>query len=129
MEQLLTAVRNRTLVPPALRELAILRVAVLNRASFEFEQHVPHARKAGIPDAKIEALRTLAPRAEAHDPFDGDDRLVLALADAMTCDIEVPDALFERLRGRFDDRGIVEVVTTVAAYNMVSRFLVALRVE
>lgn len=128
-EQLLTAVRNRTLVPPALRELAILRVAVLNRASFEFEQHVPHAKKAGIPDAKIDALRTLAPRAEAMDPFDDDDRLVLALTDAMTCDIEVPDALFERVRDRFNERGIVEVVTTVAAYNMVSRFLVALHIR
>src|SRR5258706_14862612 len=29
--QLLTAIRNRSSVPPALRELVILRVAVLNR--------------------------------------------------------------------------------------------------
>ena len=46
----------------------------------------------------------------------------------MTREIEVPDALFDRLRTRFDDRGIVEIVTTVAAYNMVSRFLVALHI-
>jgi AhpD family alkylhydroperoxidase len=126
-EQLLTAVRNRTLVPPALRELVILRVAVLNRARFEFDAHVPHARAAGVPDAKIDALHALPPRAEAGVPFDDDERLALALTDAMTCDVEVPDAIFDRLRPRFDDRGIVEIVTTVAAYNMVSRFLVALR--
>ena len=47
----------------------------------------------------------------------------------MTRDIEVPDGLMERLRARFDARGVVEVVATVAAYNMVSRFLVALRIE
>src|SRR5438552_5895452 len=41
-EQLLTAVRNRTQIPANLRELAILRVAVLNRASFEFHAHVAH---------------------------------------------------------------------------------------
>jgi AhpD family alkylhydroperoxidase len=128
-EQLLTAVRNETGVPPALRELAILRVAVLNRASFEFDAHVPHARRAGVADAKIEAVRALAPRGDAGVPFDDDDRLALALADAMTCDIEVTDALFDRLRARFDDRGIVEIVTTVAAYNMVSRFLVALQIR
>ena len=127
-EQVLTAVRNRTLVPPALRELVILRVAVLNRAPFEFEQHVPHARRAGIPDTKIDALRTLAPQGAAVVPFDDDDRLALELTDAMTREIEVPDALFDRLRTRFDDRGIVEIVTTVAAYNMVSRFLVALHI-
>jgi AhpD family alkylhydroperoxidase len=127
-EQLLTAVRNETLVPAALRELAVLRVAVLNGASFEFDAHVPHARKAGVADAKIEAVRTLAPYGDADAPFDDDDRLALALTDAMTCDIEVPDALFDRLRARFDDRSIVEIVATVAAYNMVSRFLVALHI-
>jgi alkylhydroperoxidase family enzyme len=30
---------------------------------------------------------------------------------------------------RFDARGVVELVTTVAAYNMVSRLLVALNVS
>ncbi|MFO1302891.1 MAG: carboxymuconolactone decarboxylase family protein [Burkholderiales bacterium] len=127
-EQLLTAVRNLTLVPPALRELAILRVAVLNRAAFEFDAHVPHASKAGIPQSKIDALRGLACGARADAPFDADDDLVIALTDAMTRDIEVPDALFERVRARFDDRTAVEVVTTIAAYNMVSRFLVALHI-
>src|SRR5215475_4006750 len=56
-ERLLTAVRTETRVPPALRELAILRVAVLNRASYEFDAHVPHAGRAGISEAKIEAIR------------------------------------------------------------------------
>ena len=47
----------------------------------------------------------------------------------MTRDIEVPDALMERIAARFDARGVLEVVATVAAYNMVSRLLVALRIE
>ena len=38
-ERLLTAVRNQTGVPADLRELMILRVAVLNRAAFEFDAH------------------------------------------------------------------------------------------
>ena len=40
-ERMLTAVRNQTSVPADLRELMILRVAVLNRAAFEFDAHVP----------------------------------------------------------------------------------------
>jgi 4-carboxymuconolactone decarboxylase len=133
-ERLLTAVRNETTIPPALRELVILRVAVLNRATFEFEAHVPHARLAGIPDAKMEALRRWsADGREGGTPdgvaFSDDERLMLELADAMTRDIQVPDALMERLRARFDARGVVEAVTTVAAYNMVSRLLVALGIE
>lgn len=124
-EQLLTAVRQQTTVPADLRELMILRVAVLNGARFEFEAHVPHARQAGVPDAKIEAVRAtpLAPL------FDARERLALELTDAMTRDIVVPDVLFARLREHHDARGLVELVTTVAAYNMVSRLLVALNVE
>jgi len=136
-EKLLTAVRNQTSVPAHLRELIILRVAVLNRATFEFEAHVPSARAAGIADAKMDAVRHW--RAESRDAgatgatpgvvFSDDEVLVLELADAMTRDIEVPDGLMERLAKRFDARGVVEVVATVAAYNMVSRFLVALKIE
>jgi alkylhydroperoxidase family enzyme len=46
----------------------------------------------------------------------------------MTRDVQVPDALFDPLRQLFDERALVELVATVAAYNMVSRFLEALRI-
>lgn len=124
-ERMLTAVRNESGVPADLRELVILRVAVLNRASFEFEAHVPHARRAGVGDAKIAALREPVIAAALFAPL---ELLVLALADAMTRDIVVPEALIEKLRAHFDARGLVELVATVAAYNMVSRLLVALNV-
>lgn len=136
-EKFLTAVRKQTTVPPALRELIILRIAVLNRAPFEFDEHVSHARQAGVSDAKMEAVKEWRVEvraedrggAEAVEAFTVDERLVLELADAMTRDIEVPDALMARIAARFDPRGVLEVVATVAAYNMVSRLLVALRIE
>ncbi|MEZ5630901.1 MAG: carboxymuconolactone decarboxylase family protein [Burkholderiaceae bacterium] len=125
-EQMLTAVRNRTALAADLRELAILRVAVLNGASFEFDAHVPHAERAGVSPEKLAAIR----QAGTIDPvFTPTERMVLALTDAMTRDVEVPDEVFEPLRAEFDAKGLVELVATVAAYNMVSRFLVALRVS
>lgn len=124
-ERLLTAVRNQTGVPAGLRELVILRVAVLNRAAFEFDAHVPHAQHAGVSAEKIQGLRQAAVGA-LYTPL---ERLVLRLTDAMTHDIQVPDGLMADLREHFDDRGIVELVATVAAYNMVSRLLVALKIE
>jgi AhpD family alkylhydroperoxidase len=125
-ERMLTAVRNRTQIPADLRELVILRVAVINRASFEFEAHAPHAKHAGVSDEKIEAVKAWPTGA---DRFTGDERLVLELTDHMTRDIDVPDALMERMGKRFDAGGMVEIVATVAAYNMVSRFLVALNIS
>jgi AhpD family alkylhydroperoxidase len=133
-EKFLTAVRKHTTVPPALRELVILRIAVLNRATFEFDEHVSPARAAGVSDGKMEAVKrwragSREEDTESVDPFDDDDRLVLELADAMTRDIEVSDALMKRVAARFDARGVLEIVATVAAYNMVSRLLVALRIQ
>jgi len=40
----------------------------------------------------------------------------------------VPEELMGRIQQHFDPKGVVEVVATVAAYNMVSRLLVALNV-
>lgn len=123
-ERMLTAVRNQTTLPGDLRELIILRVAVLNRAAFEFDAHAPIAEREGVSVAKIAALRELI----LSDAFDERERLVLELADAMTREIEVPEPLMERLQRAYDARALVELVATVAAYNMVSRFLVALQV-
>jgi 4-carboxymuconolactone decarboxylase len=123
-ERMLTAIRNRTLVRADLRELIILRVAVLNGAGFEYDAHVPHAQRAGVADEKIAAIR----QAAIAPAFAPDERLVLELADAMTREVKVPSMLMDRLQAVFDERLTVEIVATVAAYNMVSRLLVALDV-
>jgi alkylhydroperoxidase family enzyme len=47
----------------------------------------------------------------------------------MTLGVQVPQALFDAVRRRFDDRELVELTATVAAYNMVSRFLEALDIQ
>lgn len=124
-ERMLTAVRNQTGVPADLRELVILRVAVFNGASFEFDAHVPHAERAGVSAEKLAAIRQ-TPLPSVFTPI---ERTVLELADVMTRDIVVPDALMDRVRGHFDAKRTVEIVATIAAYNMVSRLLVALNVE
>jgi len=124
-EALLTAVRTKTSLRPDLRELVILRVAVLNRAQFEFDAHVTHARQAGLTQAKINGVKATL----ASPPYDDLERLTLAYTDAMTRDIDVSDTLFERLAGRLDAKTIVELTATIAAYNMVSRFLVALQIS
>jgi alkylhydroperoxidase family enzyme len=43
--------------------------------------------------------------------------------------VRLPEPLFDRLRGHLSDRQVFELVTTVAAYNMVSRLVVALDIS
>lgn len=125
-EQMLSAVRNRNSVPADIRELVILRIAVLNRAPYEFEAHVPHALAAGLSLSMIEALRE--PLVQEASGFRPAQRVALQLCDAMTRDIEVPEALYQLVREHFDAQGQLDLVATVAAYNMVSRLLVALQI-
>lgn len=122
---LLTAIRQQCELSDRYREIVIIRIAVLNGADYEKQSHIPHARKAGMSDAQIEALSDWR---SAQAQFDEADRAVLAYTDAMTKDVQVSDAVFAEVRKRFDDRQLTELTATVAAYNLVSRFLIALEV-
>src|ERR671928_261415 len=48
--------RYDTRTPRALRELVILRGAQLMRSEYEWAQHLPMARKAGVSEAQIKEL-------------------------------------------------------------------------
>ncbi len=125
-EQMLSAVRNRNSLPASLREMLILRVAVLNRAPYEFDAHVPHALNAGVAQAVIDGRR--AQPLAADLTLSPAERVALRLCDIMTRDIEVPDALYAEVRQHFGAQAQIDLVATIAAYNMVSRFLVALQI-
>ncbi|MFL9899990.1 carboxymuconolactone decarboxylase family protein [Paraburkholderia fungorum] len=126
-EAMLTAIRQKTSVTPRVRELTILRIAVMNHAPYEFDAHVAHAERAGVPHALMEQLRLGLPP-EAIVDIDAGTRNVLRLVDAMTRDIEVPDAIFDPVCAEIGTTAMLELVATIAAYNMVSRLLVALRI-
>ncbi len=123
-EALLTAVRNRSSLPASLKELIILRVAVLNRANYEFDAHRPHAMTAGVSEEQIHLVQ----QEKVTSGFTDVEILVMELTDVMTRDIQVPDVLYDQVKAHFNDREILEVVTTISAYNMVSRLLNALHV-
>ena len=46
----------------------------------------------------------------------------------MTLNVTVPDDVFANLKKYFSEKEVVEITATIAAYNCVSRFLVALDV-
>lgn len=145
----LGAVRTGTTLAASLRETAICRVAVLNRAWYEWEQHARILEGEGGGGMAPEAVRYVRERpvGGAHEgaaaaaaaaptgAADGREKLldekhlaVLDYTDAMTLGCVVPEPVFQRVKALFSDREVVEITSTVAAYNCVSRFLVALDV-
>ncbi|KAH8722469.1 4-carboxymuconolactone decarboxylase-like protein [Phaeosphaeriaceae sp. PMI808] len=125
----LGAIRTKTSLSTSVRETAICRVAVLNRAWYEWESHSPILKSGeGVTDDHVTAVLKSAPHdvdagilSEAHGA-------VLAYTDAMTLKVAIPDDVFAKLKMHFSEKEVVEITATVAAYNCVSRFLVALDV-
>jgi alkylhydroperoxidase family enzyme len=126
---LLGAVRRSLELAPRIRELAICAVARLNKADYEWHQHAPEFRAAGGPQAQLDALSDVDASTRNTKLFDEGERAALQLAVEMTRYLEVGNATLERARKIFGDRQLVELVGTIATYNMVSRFLVALGVD
>lgn len=122
---LLTAIQQQCRLKGRYREMVIVRVAVLNGAPVEHKGHVPHALKAGMTEAEVEALSDW----KRSDLFDEMDRAMLAYTDSMTKEVRVPDSVFAGVRKHFDDRQLTELTATIGSYNLVSRFLVALQVD
>ena len=118
------AVRSELTVSPKLRELAICVVAVLNRADYEFGHHAPEFVGTGGTDAQVAALRDPA-RAASDSQFSPLERVVIRLTIEMTRDIEVSRDLMRELREALPSQALIELIGVIAAYNMVSRFLVA----
>jgi len=122
----LTAIRQLSTLPDNLREMIIMRVAAINGAPYEAEQHAPIALRAGMTQAQLDALADWA----SSKLFSPVERAVLAYTDAMTRHVQVSDDVFAAARAAMgSDRLMIELTATVAAYNMVSRFLEALQVH
>lgn len=121
----LTGIRQLSTLPGAIREMVIMRIAHLNRAPYEADQHAPIALKEGLSQAQLDAL----PAWEGSAVFSDAERAVLAYTDAMTLRVQVEDAVFAAVHVHFSPRHMVELTATIATYNMVSRFLEALQIH
>ncbi|KAL7814063.1 AhpD-like protein [Trichoderma gracile] len=127
----LGAIRTRTSLADDVRELAISRVAVCNKAWYEWAHHAPLAVQGGVSEEAMEVVKRDELGGSGGRPeglLSERQWAVLVYADEMTRNVQVKDETFAVLKGLFSDQEVVEITATVAAYNCVSRFLVALDV-
>jgi 4-carboxymuconolactone decarboxylase len=120
------AVRYGTEIDGQCRELAVIRVAILNNVEYVIRAHgLAYALKEGLTPEQVAALSDWQP----SDLFDEKQLALLAYTDAVTRDIDVPDAVFAEVRQHFSERQVVELTMLIGAYNMLTRFLKALKVD
>ena len=112
-------------LPPILRELAILRVGQLTGAAYEWAHHVPIARRVGVSEEQVEALKSW----QESPHFDERQRAVLGYAESVTLVVTVPDEVFQDVRRHLSEAEIVELTLVAGYWGMVARLLVALEVD
>ena len=111
-----------------LRELAILRVAHLTGANYEWTQHVPLAKETGVTDAQVEAIRHGADGAGA-DAFNEVEKRVLRFTDEVTQDVKASAETFSALEKDLGPRQMVELALAIGFYGMVARVMESFEVE
>nr|WP_310522179.1 carboxymuconolactone decarboxylase family protein [Polymorphobacter sp.] len=101
------------------RELAILRVGWLCRATYEWQHHVAIA----LDHAGMTAADVALARAGPVVGSDAPDDVLLRAVDELVRDHFVSEATWGRLAERFDARQLMDLVFVVGQYVMVSMAL------
>jgi 4-carboxymuconolactone decarboxylase len=112
-------IRFESCLPGRVRELAILMTARHWRAQYEWYAHCRLARAEGLDDAIIDAVR------DGVDlPLDDPAlQATREFASSLLSSGRVADDVHARATALFGDRGVVELVTTVGYYCLVSLVL------
>jgi alkylhydroperoxidase family enzyme len=119
-------VRWKTELTGVVREIAIIRVGILNDVPYVVNTHLErYALQDGMTQAQCDTIKDW----ESSSAFDASERAVLAYTDAMTKDVHVSEDVFEQLKAHFSDRQILELTVLIATYNMHTRVLAALDVD
>ena len=118
------ALRFETSLPENIKEVAICTVGAFHRARFEFAAHRRLALKAGVSEAALDSLQAGEPPA-----LGGDEAIAHALTDELLVRHQPSQTIFEQARDAFGERGLVELVTLIGYYCLISHTLNAFDVD
>lgn len=101
------------------REILVLRVGWLSRAGYEWVAHVDIGMQAGLTAAEVEQLKV----GSSHPAWSDSDRTLVKAAEEIHEDRFVTDQTWQELNAQLDRRQCMDVVFTVAQYELVCTIL------
>ncbi|HEX7075517.1 MAG TPA: carboxymuconolactone decarboxylase family protein [Hyphomicrobiaceae bacterium] len=113
------AVRSRNALPPALRELAILRVGRRYGSLYEVHHHERIGREVGLAEASIRGASD-GPFCEGLAP---DEILIIRMTDEVLDRHGLTEPSRKAFLERFDAKQLVDFVLTIGHYQQVCNFL------
>jgi len=127
---MLGVIRGKLSVSLKLRELAICAIGVINNADYEYVMHAPIFLSAGGTQEQLNAIKKGVPDAIKNTKlFDESERATLSLTYEMTRNVTVKKEIMAKIRSLLPTQQVVELVGTIAGYNMASRFLIATGID
>ena len=118
-------VRAGSSLDPGLRELAILATAHELGQHYEVAHHTEAALRAGVPDAKVMAVRPGGSLEALTQEESCAVEFARQAAHTKSCD----DATFHQLQSLFSNEQIVDLVVTTGWYHLCAVILGSFRVE
>jgi 4-carboxymuconolactone decarboxylase len=110
---------------PRFRELAILRIAQLHDARYEWAHHVPIALQTGVTREQIKEIRKWS-----ESPlFADEEKVVLKYTEEVVRNNEPGDDTFSAAARFLDPAGLVELTLSIGFWCMVAKFLRTFRVD
>lgn len=112
-------IRFESVLPPTLRELAILVVARYWTAQYEWYAHRELALKAGLKPAIVDAI------AAGREPagLDRAEQAIYDFASELLNRKQVGDATFAAVKELFGQQGVVDLIGTAGYYSLVAMTL------
>ena len=107
--------RYGTTLPPRLSELAIITVGAHWRSGFEWHVHAPIARRAGVDDAAIEAIR----RGDEPSLIEKDDNAVYAFSRELLKSHQISDQSYAAAVAAIGVEGTVELVGVLGYFTLI----------
>jgi alkylhydroperoxidase family enzyme len=107
------------------REVVIHRVTARCGSNYEWGVHAAFfAERVGLTDGQLQSTVLGDAR---DDCWSEEDALLIVFADSLHATCDVDEALWQRLRGRFSEEAILELLLLAGFYRTVSYLTNALR--
>lgn len=118
------AILTRSDLPPVLRELAILQSAKTTDTEYEWVQHEAIARMIGVPDEKIEAIRS-----GDLDALEPAEAAAMRLVDGSIGSATPDEALVLEVEAAYGRSQLVELLLVGGYYAMLAGVMRAVRID
>ena len=110
---------------PRFRELAILLIAQMHGATYEWAHHVPIALQAGVSREQVKEIGDWG----ASSQFSREEKTVLKYTEEVARDSQPKDETFDAASRFLDQPSLVELTLSIGYWCMVAKFLRTFQVD